>query len=328
MNDLIKTLKSSPRLNDKTSLSDIWSYIPQVCNIEGSEVVLGDDAASIQIDGQYLLLAAEGVYTSLLKSNPYRAGRTSVLTNVNDIYSMGGRPVAVLDVLFSSDSEQVNQVLRGINDNASRYNVPVIGGHLSSESDGPTLAVFILGKAKSLLSSFNAREGDDLVLVTSSEGRFYEDFKFWDSSSKLSDRDAINQLEILSQLAESGLADSAKDVSMAGVIGSILMLLESSGKGAEIFIDDINPPSGITLQDWLLTFPSYGFVLSLRPENTELVQKKFRKFKFNFEKIGKVDLKDKVYFTDKKGNKELFWDLKKKPYIGIDKNTSMKVING
>ena len=255
MKDIIKSLKSSPRLNEKTGLKNVWNSIPQFCSIECCEVVIGDDAAAIEQNGEYLLLAAEGVYNPLLEANPYLAGKTSVITNVNDIYSMGGRPLAVLDVLFSSDTEEINQVLRGINDNASRYNVPVIGGHLNSGTETSTLSVFILGKAKKLLSSFNAREGDDLVLVTDGEGRFFEDFKFWDSSSSLSDRDATGQLEILPLLAEEGLADAAKDVSMAGAIGSILMLLECSGKGGEIFLDNIM--TGFLLfQATVLSFPS------------------------------------------------------------------------
>ena len=111
MKDLIEKLQSSPRLTDKTSLKNIWASIPQICSIEGLEVNIGDDAAAIRQNGEYLLLAAEGVYNPLLKSNPYLAGKTSVLTNVNDIYSMGGRPLAILDVLFSSDLEEISQVL-------------------------------------------------------------------------------------------------------------------------------------------------------------------------------------------------------------------------
>ena len=328
MKNLIKTLRSSPRLSEKTNLSNIWKNFPKFPIIEGKDVSLGDDAAAIEHDGHYLLLAAEGVYQPLLQSNPHLAGRTSVLTNVNDIYSMGGRPIAVLDVLFSSSVEQVNQVLSGIYENASRYNVPVVGGHLNIESKNSALAVFIVGKAKKLLSSFNAREGDDLVLVTNKTGKFYSEYKFWDSSSELSDSEVVRQLEILPLLAEEGAADSAKDVSMAGAIGSILMLLECSEKGAEIFIDDISTPNGIELEDWLLTFPSYGFVLSLRTDKTAKVHENFNKLGLLCEKIGKVNAEQKVYFTGEEGVREIFWDLQQQSFLGFNKSDSKKVING
>ena len=105
MKDLIKTLHSSVRLGEKTFIGDIWSYFPKQVSVGETDVCLGDDAAAIKSEGQYLLLAAEGIYKPLLKSNPYLAGRTSILTNINDIYSMGGRPVAVLEVRIQSGYE-------------------------------------------------------------------------------------------------------------------------------------------------------------------------------------------------------------------------------
>lgn len=327
MKDLIKTLHSSPLLNDKIGIANIWNYFPKYASVGGKNVYLGDDAAAIENDGQYLLLAAEGVYQPLLKSNPYLAGRASVLTNVNDIYAMGGRPVAILDVLSSSSVEEINKVLSGIYDNSLRYNVPVVGGHINSESNESALAVSILGKATKLLTSFNAKDGDDLLLVTSSKGNYKSDYNFWDSSSELSSSEVLRELEILPQIAEERLADAAKDISMAGSIGSILMLLECSEKGAEIFIDKISTPPGVSLDNWLLTFPSYGFVLSLRPEKTLKVQEKFNKLGLLCENIGKVTADQKVYFN-KNGKRELFWDLKLRSYIGINNSESKKVING
>lgn len=315
MKELIKSLRRSERLSEKKNITNVWNFFSQFARIEGKEVRLGDDAAAIEHEEGYLLTAAEGVYQPLLKSNPYLAGRTSVLTNVNDIYSMGGRPLAILDVLCSADVGKTDEILSGIYDNAERYNVPVIGGHISGEASESSLAVFILGKATKLLSSFNAREGDDIVMVVGGEGRFYSGFNFWDSSSDLSKTDALRQLEILPELAEEELADAAKDISMAGAIGSILMLLECSQKGAEILIDDIPVPSGIELTEWLVTFPSYGFVLSLRAERTSRVRGKFRDRGLLCEKIGEICAEPKVYFKNKDNRKELFWDLGRGYYM-------------
>src|SRR5579885_585743 len=89
MDELIRVLRSSPRLDQKARLKSLWQVLPQVSQVDGSDITIGDDAASIKTQDGYLLLAAEGTYPPLLKSNPYLAGRTSVLTNVNDIYAMG-----------------------------------------------------------------------------------------------------------------------------------------------------------------------------------------------------------------------------------------------
>ena len=232
MRELINNLKSSESLVQKKAIADIWKYFPKTYQINGEDVLLGDDTSAINNGDHYLLLAGEGVYQPLLKSNPYLAGRTSVLTNVNDIYSMGGRPVAIVDVLFSSNNTDTQEILRGINDNSTRYRVPVVGGHISNDANCSSLSVFILGKAKNLLSSFNAKDGDDLVFVSNSKGKFISGFNYWDSSSMLSDDQVVEDLELIAEIAEEGLADAAKDVSMAGLIGSLLMLLESSQKGA------------------------------------------------------------------------------------------------
>ena len=317
MRELIESLKSSESLIQKKAISDVWKYFPKVCQINGEDVLLGDDTAAIKFDDHYLLIAGEGLYQPLLKSNPYLAGRTSVLTNVNDIYSMGGRPVAIVDVLFSSDSKNTAEILRGISDNAARYKVPVVGGHISQDAECPSLSVFILGKAKNLLSSFNAKVGDDLVFISNSKGKFVSGFNFWDSSSMLGDEEVLNDLELIAQIAEEGLADTAKDVSMAGLVGSILMLLESSRKGALLSIDSISKPYDIPLKQWLLAFPSFGFILSLRPENTDKVKDKFQKRGLRCEKIGQVISDMKVSFVNKAGEKELFWDLKTTPLIGV-----------
>ena len=326
MGELIRLLRYSARLNEKTNIADVWNFFPRFAVVGGKQVRLGDDAAAIEHDGgSYLLAAAESVYRPLLKSNPCLAGKTSVLTNVNDIYSMGGRPLAILDVLCSADVGETDEILSGIRDNAERYNVPVIGGHLSAEAGESTLAVFILGKATRLLSSFNASEGDDLVMAVGGKGKFYPGFNFWDSSSVLSKTDALRHLEILPELAEEELADAAKDISMAGAVGSVLMLLECSRKGAEIHVDDIPTPSGVGLTEWLVTFPSYGFVLSLRAEKTARVRRKFRDHGLLCEKIGEVRAERKVYFKNRDNHRELFWDLE--PGYYMDSSGSREAAN-
>jgi len=94
-----------------------------------------------------------------------------------------------------------------------------------------------------------------------------------------------------------------------------------------IFTDEITIPPGVSLEKWLLTFPSYGFVLSVRPENSSKVQEKFKKHGLLCEKIGNVTADKKIFFIIN-GNKELFWDLNTHSYIGINNSKAEKVVNG
>ena len=327
MQNLIRILKSSTRLVQKQYLAGLWRYFPLSPRIDGNDILLGDDAAAIKSGDGYLLLAAEGVYQPLLDSNPYLAGRTSVLTNVNDIYAMGGRPVALVDVIFSRDEASAGEVLRGIRDNAERYGVPVVGGHTTLDAESGSLSVFILGKAGRLLSGFGALEGDDIIFASGLEGKFYPEFNFWDSSSGLAEGALRRQLEILPELAEGGLADAAKDVSMAGLIGSALMMLEGSKAGAEIYLDRIPAPEDVPLQKWLLTFPSYGFVISSRPEKTQDIKDRFGEAGLVCETIGRVINDSRVFFTDG-GEKAVFWNFNEEPLIGVNPSGTAQVDNG
>src|SRR3972149_5846620 len=49
---------------------------------------------------------------------------------------------------------------------------------------------------------------------------------------------------------------------MGGILGTIAILLESSGVGGDIYLDDIPKPQELEMVDWLKTFLSFGFVLS------------------------------------------------------------------
>ena len=105
------------------------------------------------------------------------------------------------------------------------------------------------------------------------------------------------------------------------------MLMECSDKGADIFLDEITAPPGVLPEKWLLTFPSYGFVLSIRPGNSLKVKEIFNDNGLLCENVGKVTNNKKIYFIKKK-QRELFWDLNQIPYIGINSSESVRVLNG
>src|SRR5262249_20311043 len=58
---------------------------------------------------------------------------------------------------------------------------------------------------------------------------------------------------------------AAKDVSMAGVVGTLGMLAEASGCAAEIHIAAVPRPVGTTTGDWLTCFPGFGMLTADHP---------------------------------------------------------------
>ncbi|MFX8685055.1 AIR synthase-related protein, partial [Acinetobacter baumannii] len=72
-------------------------------------------------------------------------------------------------------------------------------------------------------------------------------------------------LTVLAEIAESGLAKAAKDISQAGIVGTAGMLAECSRVAITIDITAIPKPADVALDRWLQTFPSYGYLLAVKP---------------------------------------------------------------
>lgn len=279
----------------------------------------GDDAAVIPFNGQYLLLAADGMMTRLLVNEPYAAGKSSVMVTVNDIYAMGGRPLGLVNVLASGEKAQRLQIVKGIEKGCRKLRVPMIGGHLHPDAPErhPALSVAILGTAKKLLRTHLAKAGDDLVIAVDLIGRAgcYSVIS-WDANSGKSPEQLLSRLEVLPQIAERGLACAAKDVSNAGILGTIAIMMENSNKGAMIDLAAIPKPDSIELSDWILCFQSFGFVLAVAPDRTQQVLDLFSKQHLTAQVVGKV-VAEPVVSIHIDGVNEMLFDFRKDMITGI-----------
>ena len=106
--------------------------------------LLGDDCAAIPDGSGYLLLAAEGMLPLLVDTEPWFAGWCAVMVNVSDIYAMGGRPIAVVDTIWSQTTAMSEPLLDGMRAAAATYSVPIVGGHTNGHSPYNALSVAIL----------------------------------------------------------------------------------------------------------------------------------------------------------------------------------------
>jgi selenophosphate synthetase-related protein len=255
---LAETIRSAPGLRAKRELSLIAEGLPGID---------GEDAALVPLDGRYVVLAAEAILPALVASEPEAAGAAAVVTNISDVRAMGGRPLALVDTLVSPDREHARRVLAGLREAAELHGLEVAGGHLTLGGE-PALSAFCTGVATTPLRAANAKPGDALIAAFCLEGRYFADTFF----TSLRDRDPAllrDDGEALVEVADRGLAHAARDVSMPGVAGSLLQLLELAGCGATLDLDRLPRPRGIPLERWLLTFPSFGFVLAGAPEACE-----------------------------------------------------------
>jgi hypothetical protein len=251
----------------------------------------GDDAAVIPWKDGFLLFAADGIMPRLLINEPYAAGKASVMVTVNDIYSMGGRPLAMVNVLASGDEDHRSRVVQGIRRGCEKLQVPMIGGHLHPDAapEAPALAVAILGWAEKVLHGYTAQAGDNLILAVDLNGKVgCHSVTSWDANSGKSPQELIDRLETLPLISERNWANAAKDVSNAGIVGTASIMMENSGTGAEIILDSIPTPPEIAFSDWLFSFQSFGFVLSVPPRQSDQVLALFHERNITASVIGKV----------------------------------------
>lgn len=319
LDTLIETLRSAPAWQRKNEIGVLANgLVPHAPLVDGRSVRLGDDAAAIETDNGYLLLATEVIYPPLVKDNPYLAGRSAILANVNDIYAMGGYPLAVVDTVLAQDTEGASEIMRGLQDGCTRYGVALVGGHLTATGEVSSVAACILGRAKRLLSSFNVRPGDAILHVVNMQGELHPRFPFWDCSSHLSDIELGHDLALLPMIAEAGWCDAARDISMAGILGSLMMMLELSSVGAVINLAAIPQPLTVSERylDWMMGFPSYGFILAARPKYVPNIQATFIERNISCEVIGEAISRCQVTLLQNE-QEALLWDFSKEPFTGF-----------
>jgi uncharacterized protein len=312
--DLVKTLKRSLGIVHKQDIQTVAQFLGT--ENAASKVQLGDDCAAIPDRDGYLLLAAEGMMPDFVASDPWFAGWSAVMVNVSDIYAMGGRPIAVVDTLWSQDAAISQPLLAGMSAAARAYQVPIVGGHTNARSEYNALSVAILGRAQSLISSFQAQQGDRLLIAIDLRGKLHPKYPFWDAATEAAPIRLRADLELLPMLAENGLCVAGKDISMGGIIGTTLMLLETSYCGAVLDLDAIPRPSTIPVDRWLVSFPSYGFLLSVHPDRVLAIQGMFSDRQLACADIGEVINTPQLILKSQQES-TIFWDFSQVALTGF-----------
>lgn len=319
-------LAESPAFRAKRDIGRVASRIERApAAAEGfrerrDRILIGDDTAAIPDNDGYLLFAAEGMLPEFLEADPYFAGFSSVMVNVSDVAAMGGSPIAVVDAYFHTPSSAVESVLEGIRAACEAYGVPLVGGHTTCKNDGPhCLAVAILGRAPHLLTSFGAEPEDEILLATDLRGAYRGDFPFFDATRERTRESLRGDLAVFGELAAAGSVHACKDVSNAGIAGTLLMLLEASGLGATLDLDALPKPSGVSLERWLVTFPSFGFLLTVPSARVTEVYATFTARGLACERVGRTDA-SRVLRLVTEGTEATLWDLSRNPFTGFGRS--------
>ncbi|GAA4780871.1 MSMEG_0567/sll0787 family protein [Microbacterium gilvum] len=231
----------------------------------GGAGFVGDDGAPVP--GTDVVAACDAILPALIEHDPEWAGWCAVLVNLNDLAAMGATPVGMLDAIGAPSAEVARRVVGGLRSAAHAWSVPLLGGHTQLGVPA-ALAVTALGRTARPVPGGGARRGDDLSLTIDLHGRWRRGFegRQWDSTSARTGDD----LRALGALVRDARPAAAKDVSMAGIVGTTAMLAEASSVGAVLEPAAIPAPDAVSFGDWLTCFPGFGMVTADRPGRSRM----------------------------------------------------------
>ncbi|MGQ4510934.1 MSMEG_0567/sll0787 family protein [Streptomyces sp. DW26H14] len=247
----------------KGPLGDLLSVLAAgtVPGTLGGPGYVGDDGAPVPGDGG-LVAACDAILPSLAERDPDWAGWCAVLVNLNDLAAMGARPAGLLDAVAARDLPQARALLGGLARAAAAYGVPVLGGHTQLGVPA-ALSVTALGRTHHPVPGGGGRPGHRVRLTADLGGGWRPGHhgRQWDSTTR---RTTTELTAMLGAVATARPA-AAKDVSMAGVVGTLGMLAEAGGCRAVLDVAAVPRPRGTTAGDWLTCFPGYA-MLTTDPE--------------------------------------------------------------
>lgn len=220
--------------------------------------------------------------------------------NLSDIAAMGGRPLAITDVLWAhQDSPLAAEIWAGLQAACAAYGVPLVGGHTARLplDRTPLLAASVIGRARRIISSFTARPGDVLLTAVELRGSYRGEGSFnWNASVDAPPARLRGDLAVLPEIAEAGLVTAGKDISNGGIPGTLAMLLATSRCGATLDLDALPRPPGVELERWLLSFPSFGYLLTAAPENAAEIIARFHARDLACAVVGRIETGHALYF--------------------------------
>lgn len=320
LNQLLEYLRHTPAMQSKQVIakSVMIPNLDKVNSLQALYAYPGDDTAAVAVQGQYILHACEGMLPGFVANHPYFAGWSAVMANISDITAMGGRALSVVNSFWHTNVEHAQLLMQGMQDACTAYDVALIGGHSNiAENYQPALSVAIQGTAQKLLSVLHVKPQQKILIALNLQGQFHPNTVYWKCFERVSGRILQAQLSVLSELAQQGVVYAARDISNAGILGSLLMLLEATQSGADIDLHKIPKPQNVNWQTWLQIFPSYGFLLTADEGECEEIIELFESQGICCAVIGESNASGKVHVHDQKQSAQ-FWDFHQQTFTGFN----------
>jgi len=196
-----------------------------------------DDAGVYRLDDSTALVMTVDFFPPLV-NDPYTFGRIAAANSLSDIYAMGGRPLAALNIVGFPDKdlpvEILGEILRGGGERVAAAGAVVAGGHSVRDAEIKYgLSVTGIVHPDRVLINGGAKPGDVLVLTKPiGSGVLTSAAK----AGKIAEDDLAEAIDVMIDLnagaCEAALevgVHAATDITGFGLIGHAAEMAEASG---------------------------------------------------------------------------------------------------
>ena len=292
---------------------------------DGDHVIQGpgENAGIVDIGDGYALALRIESHNHPTFIDPYHGASTGVGGIIRDIFTMGARPIAILDFLrFGDDNYSetlLNESVRGIADYGNCIGIANVGGscYLNETYNlNPLVNVGCIGivKKENIVYGNVCQEGDVLIYVGRKTGKdgingaamasceFKGDANMDDLKENIQHGDAFLEkllMEACLEIAEKGLLQGMQDMGAGGLLCSSLEVVQRGRNkfkhnfGCEINVDAIPYIGNIDDCDKLISESQERMLMVSRPECVERIFEIFKKWELEYSVVGKVDLSGK-----------------------------------
>ncbi len=319
---IVSLLGRAPSYTELGVFSVMWS---EHCSYKSSRIHLkklpttgkyvlqgpGENAGIIGIGGGWVAAFKIESHNHPSYIEPFQGAATGVGGILRDIFTMGARPIAVMDSLRFGPPETSRRIVTGVVSGISHYGncfgVPTVGGECVFEecySGNPLVNVFALGVCKEN-EIFFARAsgiGNPVIYVGAKTGRdgihgasmasaeFTEESKQKRPNVQVGDPFLEKLLlEACLEAMKTGAIVAIQDMGAAGLTSSSCEMGSRGGVGIDLDLDRVpQRESGMTAYEMLLSESQERMLLVAEKGREEEVFRVFRKWGLDAVTIGVV----------------------------------------
>jgi phosphoribosylformylglycinamidine synthase II len=324
---IVRALGRGPSLTELGIFSVMWS---EHCSYKSSRVHLrklptkgprvlqgpGENAGAVDIGGGLAAVFKIESHNHPSFIEPYQGAATGVGGIIRDIFTMGARPIALMNSLRFGDMDGPENVrtrrtfegvVSGIAGYGNSIGIPTVGGEIAFEdcyAGNPLVNVFCLGivSADSLVTASASGVGNPVYYVGSKTGRdgihgaTMASAEFDDKSAEKRPAVQVGDpfmekllLEACLELMNTDALIGVQDMGAAGLTSSTCEMGARGGAGIEIDVMHVpQRETGMTAYEIMLSESQERMLLVVKQGREAEVERIFEKWDLHAARIGSV----------------------------------------